>query len=120
MLQSNNRVVLGGQFADVAGTPFPGLARLAGLPLGLATDSAPAALDLTVYPNPAHAYFTVRRPGAGAATAQLFDALGRRVGSWALALPEERISGNGRPAGVYVLRVRAAGGQVSTRRIVFE
>ena len=118
VVQSGQRVVLGGQFADVAGTPFPGLARLAGLPLGRPEDVATATF--AAFPNPAHDRLTLRRAAtAGPATAELFDALGRHTRRWALTTAEQHVSVLGVPPGIYLLRLRDAAG-ATTRRLAIE
>ncbi len=120
VLQSNNRIVLAGGFADVAGTPFPGLARIAGVPLGVSADAPTTAATTAVYPNPARGAFTIRRPNGRAATASLVDAVGRTVGRWPLASAEQVVRADGLPVGLYVLRVQDAAGAVSSHRLVLE
>ncbi|MBC7449747.1 MAG: T9SS type A sorting domain-containing protein [Hymenobacteraceae bacterium] len=120
VVQSGQRVVLGGHFADVAGTPFPGLARLAGVPLGLPAAPLASRAAVMVFPNPAHDSFTIRRPRESPATAQLFDPLGRLAGTWPLARREETVRVGPLPAGVYVHRTRSADGTSVMHRVVLE
>lgn len=121
VLQSANRIVLGGWFADINGTPFPGLARLTGVPLSAPADLVPTA-DVAVYPIPARTSLTIRRPTAAPGTARLFDALGRAVAAWPLRQGEQTVPLPPVAPGVYVLRVpvEAGAGRQRSVRIVVE
>jgi hypothetical protein len=92
----------------------------------LATVTALTATDVTVYPNPAHASFTVALPGvAGASTvqAELLNALGQVVRRQAAALPTAgtalTMATADLAAGVYVLRLQA-GAATLTKRVVVQ
>ncbi|MGI4737107.1 MAG: T9SS type A sorting domain-containing protein [Janthinobacterium lividum] len=75
----------------------------------LAKATTEASLQLVTYPNPAHEAVRVRLLGAGATTAPLevFDALGRLLGTQAAPTDgrEVVLPLAGWPAGLYVLRV---------------
>jgi hypothetical protein len=91
----------------------------------LATVSALATADVTVYPNPAHASFTVALPGvAGASTvqAELLNTLGQVVRRQAAVLPPAgtalTMPTADLAAGVYVLRLQAGATTVAKRVVV--
>ena len=92
----------------------------------LATVAALAATDVTVYPNPAHASFTVALPGVAGASivqAELLNTLGQVVRRQAAALPANgtalTIATADLAAGVYVLRLQA-GATTLAKRVVIQ
>ncbi|GAB3875162.1 hypothetical protein GCM10028824_29840 [Hymenobacter segetis] len=94
--------------------------------VGLATTGPRALPDVAVYPNPAHATATVQLPpvpGASAATIAITDALGRVVRTATVPLPaaglRHELDLAGLPAGLYAVRVAAAG-RSATHRLVVE
>ena len=91
----------------------------------LATVAALAATDVTVYPNPAHASFTVALPGvAGASTvqAELLNTLGQVVRRQSAALPTAgtalTLATADLAPGVYVLRLQAGATTLAKRVVV--
>ena len=107
----------GGQSAPITFTFTTGV---------LATRSALAGGELAVFPNPAHASFTVSLPALGAArTAQLelVNTLGQRVRQQTLVLTaggtQAAVDASSLPAGIYLLRVQA-GGETAVTRVVLE
>lgn len=119
LFQSTGDLVIGGSFTTVGDqTGYPSLVRLANVVTGLpASAGASSVGSLDVFPNPARASLTLRRPLATGATATLFDVLGRPVRHWSLTAAEQRVPLTGVPAGAYVVRVVSAAG-VATRRVV--
>ena len=108
----NGEIVVGGNFTEIGGVAAVGIARFA--PAPVASEALPAGASAPVVsPNPARgaAIVALTHPG-GPLGADVFDALGRRVGgvplreaaagAQTLALPTA-----GLPPGVYVVRVRA-------------
>ena len=105
------------------GQPTPGAAN----PTPVAAEGAPAVLDVRAFPNPFARALTVETgaplpAGAGAA---VFDAPGRLVARLDARAGATRVQWDaaGVPAGVYVVRVTAAGsggagGDVRTLRVV--
>jgi hypothetical protein len=92
----------------------------------LATVIALTATDVTVYPNPAHASFTVALPGvagASAVQAELLNALGQVVRRQSATLPTAGTAFTmptaDLAAGVYVLRLQA-GTTTLTKRVVVQ
>ena len=90
----------------------------------LAAKSALPAAAVTVFPNPAHAAFTVHVPAVAGATtvqAELRDALGQRVRHQLAPLPAAgrrlTVDTNGLAAGVYMLHLQA-GAHTLVQRVV--
>ncbi|MBC7448180.1 MAG: T9SS type A sorting domain-containing protein [Hymenobacteraceae bacterium] len=119
LFQSTGKLVIGGYFTTVDGVPYPTLARLENVVTGLAAPQGSARAAFDVFPNPAHAAFTLRRPTAEPATATLVDVLGRPLRRWTLTAAETRLPLGGVAAGAYVLRVVSAQ-RVTTRTVVVE
>ena len=89
-----------------------------------AASGAPAADDVALFPNPARGGFAVRLPvgwGAAPARAELLNALGQVVAAHTVVLPAGaalNFATDGLAAGVYVLRVQAAGHALTKRVLV--
>ena len=108
----------GSQTSTAATTSFTTVAALA-------TRSSLAGGELAVFPNPAHASFTVSLPALGAArTAQLelVNTLGQRVRQQTLVLTaggtQAAVDASSLPVGIYLLRVQASGETAVTRLII--
>jgi hypothetical protein len=106
-----------------ATTRFSLVLRPAG---ALATAGPALAAQASIYPNPAHAAFTLTLPpvaGATHATATLLNTLGQVVNTRLLPLPAggatAAYSTAGLAAGVYALRLQA-GGETAILRVVVE
>ena len=91
-----------------------------------ATTSVLSGSDFALYPNPAHAAFTVTLPvlpGTATATLTLRDALGHALRTTTVTLPiaglRHELSLAGLPAGIYALQVQA-GRTTAARRLVVE
>ena len=91
----------------------------------LATAAALTAAEITLYPNPAHAAFTVLVPGAAGAAqlhADLLNALGQVVRRQAAALPAAGtrlvVDATGLAAGVYTLRLQVGATAVAKRVVL--
>lgn len=104
-------------------TPTPGRDNL----LTVGAEPLPAALDVRAFPNPFARVLTVETgaPLPAGAEAAVFDALGRLVARLDARAGATRVQWDaaGVPAGVYVVRVTAAGsggagGDVRTLRVV--
>jgi len=89
-----------------------------------AAPGAPAADDVALFPNPARGGFAVRLPvgwGTAPARAELLNALGQVVAAHTVVLPAGaalNFATDGLAAGVYVLRVQAAGHALAKRVLV--
>jgi hypothetical protein len=80
----------------------------------------PTAADIALYPNPAHASFTVQLPPAfGPAQAELLNALGQVVRRPAAAGPSFSVATDGLAPGIYTLRLVSGAGTLA-RRVVVE
>ena len=91
----------------------------------LATANALTAAQVALYPNPAHARFTVLMPGvpgAPAVQAELFNSLGQMVRRQAAALPTSgttlTVETAGLAAGIYTLRLQAGPTTLAKRVVV--
>jgi hypothetical protein len=112
----------------LAGFTAPGRFWLSLVPTGpLAASSAVLATQMQLFPNPAHAAgagVTVNLPAqpGTVATATLLNALGQTIGTTALPVAAGQATGHlstaGLAAGLYVVRVRTAAGEVSRRLVV--
>ncbi|WP_210521629.1 choice-of-anchor Q domain-containing protein [Hymenobacter terricola] len=92
----------------------------------LATAPALTAAEVTLYPNPAHAAFTVLVPAVAGATqveAVLLNALGQVVRRQSAALPATGarfvVDAGGLTAGIYTLRLQAGAANL-TKRVVLQ
>ncbi|HET7225611.1 MAG TPA: T9SS type A sorting domain-containing protein, partial [Candidatus Eisenbacteria bacterium] len=127
-----NVVWAGGSFTAVAGLPQAHLARLIPVSGVAAPGPAPAAssdIALEIGPNPTHGALHVRYALASAARVRIgvYDVLGRRLGAEIeqLAAPGAHditwagVDGRGHaPAGLYFVRLEAAGRQATRRFVV--
>ncbi|MGY3089212.1 hypothetical protein ACVWYF_002252 [Hymenobacter sp. UYAg731] len=87
---------------------------------GLPTAKATPLAGLSLLPNPAHGTATVQLPaGFGTATLTVLDALGRAVRRLTTAETRAELDLTGLAAGLYAVRVQAAG-RATTRRLVVE
>jgi hypothetical protein len=93
---------------------------------GLATKAVGTPFPVILFPNPARTAATIQLPamaGASTATLTLLDALGRTVGTHALALPaaglRHELDFSGLAPGIYSLHVQA-GSATAVRRLVVE
>jgi hypothetical protein len=91
----------------------------------LATSPAAGAADLALYPNPAHAGFTVEVPAVAGATefqAVLLNSLGQAVRRRRAPLPATgshlSLETSGLAAGVYTLQLRAGASTIVKRVVV--
>jgi hypothetical protein len=71
----------------------------------LSVDATKSSAAFRVYPNPANDVLHVE---ATAVSAQLYDALGRQVGTWALQGDKHTLHTGHLPAGYYVLKIQDA------------
>lgn len=118
VFQSTGKLVVGGLFTTVDSVHRPTLVRLLDVVTSNPAPLAAAATwPLDVFPNPAHASLTLRRPSGTAATATLLDVLGRPVRQWQVTAAEQRLPLVGVSAGTYVMRVVSPEG-LATRRVV--
>jgi trimeric autotransporter adhesin len=117
---------VGGRFLRAGDLPAPYIARATGLPVSAGAPAASrAALELEApYPNPALGAVTLwfTLPEAGPVRLTVYDLLGREAlrvveGVLPAGGHETRVSVQGLPAGVYVLRLEA-GGEARSRRLV--
>ena len=77
-----------------------------------------AAFGVNLWPNPNDGSFTMAAPAAVGGSMQLFDALGRAVGAqYRITNAEMRVAEELAP-GIYSLRVLAANGAMSSKRLV--
>ncbi|MCC3160777.1 T9SS type A sorting domain-containing protein [Hymenobacter sp. 15J16-1T3B] len=118
---ADNKIVVWGGFATVAGQPRIGLARLNNAVL--ATREARSALALHAYPNPARQRVQLQLPApaaAGAQAATLLDLQGRVVRGWALTTPQTTLELplSGVAPGVYLLRVQTQRGPAQQRLLI--
>ena len=93
----------------------------------LATQAGMSAASISIYPNPAHASFTVlvpAVPGAKQVQFTLLNSLGQRVSEQQATLgtsgTQTIVSVSGLAAGVYTLRLQVAGQAAVARRVVVE
>jgi hypothetical protein len=109
-----------------AAAPIVGRFRLLFRPAtALATTASLSAADVTVFPNPAHARFTVVLPGLSQATsvqAELLNALGQVVRRQTAALPASGTQLSFDTAelatGVYILRLQAGPATLAKRVVI--
>lgn len=120
VVEPDGKLLVGGNFARVAGQPRSGLARL--LAPGTLTAAAPRAAATTrAYPVPAHDHLFLRLDAASRPEqVQLLDALGRVVRTQAVTQPELTLSTVGLPAGCYLLRVAYARSGPVARHVVID
>jgi hypothetical protein len=112
--------------ASQAAAPIVGRFRLLFRPAtALATTASLSAADVTVFPNPAHARFTVVLPGLGQAStvqAELLNALGQVVRSQTAALPTSgtqlAFDTAELATGVYILRLQAGPATLAKRVVI--
>lgn len=74
----------------------------------LSVEAINSSAAFRVYPNPANDVLHVE---ATAVSAQLYDALGRQVGTWALQGDKHTLHTGHLPAGYYVLKIQDANGK---------
>lgn len=123
------RLHVGGLFSTV-GDNSKGASFFTSYDTALLLAALPAAAASPIgslYPNPAHAGFSVRVPGMAAASmvqAELFNSLGQVVRRQAAALPAAgtllHFESTGLAPGVYTLRLQAGAGTSSTQRVVIQ
>ena len=113
---AGGRVVVGGSVVPVAAFGSIVVDSPVGVPvaaLGIIADAAILAVapmqpleSLALYPNPAHAWATLRLPASPTGPLQLFDMLGREVRRFAepTSSRELLLDLRGIPAGLYVVR----------------
>jgi uncharacterized delta-60 repeat protein len=121
LVQPNGAVVLAGSFTTVGGQPAVGLARIVAANVLAVAAPAAVAARTSAWPVPAHGLLHVA-PDASARPLRLeiCDALGRLQRQRpATSTAEQTLDLTGLPAGLYLLRVHYAAGDV-TRRIVVE
>ncbi len=114
-LQSDGKVIVGGNFTSFNGIVRTRIARLYtdGLPLNSAKDLQPEQ-EVLIYPNPSHGNITVQLSGAealvGGAKLILHDAMGRQVLSREVTATEAQagvtFATTGLTSGVYYLTIR--------------
>ncbi|GAB3745109.1 hypothetical protein GCM10027594_23730 [Hymenobacter agri] len=122
---AGGQVVVGGSVTPLAafgslvverpiGVPVATLATIGDAAI-LATAAARPQEPLTLYPNPAHGWATLRLTAAGAGPIQLFDLLGREVRRYnagSSTTSDVRLDLHGIPAGIYVVRAGTASRQL--------
>ena len=121
VIQPDGAIVAAGSFTTIGGQPAVGVARIVAANVLAVAAPAAVAARTAAWPVPAHGQLHIA-PDASAQprTLELLDALGRPVRQQpATTAPEQTMSLEALPAGVYLLRVRYAAGVV-TRRIAVE
>ncbi len=120
-IQSDGGILVAGSFTTLGGQPAVGIARIVASNVLAVAAPAAVAARTSAWPVPAHGQLHVA-PDASAhpLSLELLDALGRRQRQQpATAAAEQTLDLEGLPAGLYLLRVRYAAGDV-TRRITVE
>ena len=121
VVQPDGAIVVAGLFTSVAGQPRLGVARITASNVLHVRAAAAVAERTAAWPVPAHGQLHVAPDLSARPTSlELTDALGRTVRRQAMSsAPEQTLSLESLPAGVYLLRVHYANGTVA-RRIAVE
>jgi len=118
-VQPDGKLLLGGQFTEVAGRPAFSFTRLTDQHV-LRVGSRQGLTSLEAYPNPVHDQLTLWLDAAARPQAlTLTDLTGKIVRAQPLSSAVQQLSVRDLAAGVYLLRVDYVAGPV-TRRIVVE
>ena len=120
-IQPDGGILVAGSFTTIGGQPAVGIARIVAANVLAVAAPAAVAARTTAWPVPAHGQLRVA-PDASARplSLELLDALGRPQRQQpATSAAEQTLDLTGLPAGLYLLRVHYAAGDV-TRRITVE
>jgi uncharacterized delta-60 repeat protein len=117
LVQPDGGIMVAGSFTTIGGQPAVGVARIVAANVLHVAAPAAVAARTQAWPVPAHGQLHIAPDASAQPFAfELLDALGRPVRQQpATAAPEQTLSLDNLPAGVYLLRVRYAAGVVSRR-----
>ena len=120
-IQSDGGILLAGSFTTLGGQPAVGIARIVAANVLAVAAPTIVATRTSAWPVPAHGQLHVAPDAsAGPQSIELLDALGRSQRRQpATAAAEQTLDLAGLPAGLYLLRVHYAAGEV-TRRVTVE
>ena len=117
-IQSDGKLIIGGDFTSYNGTERIRIARINGGVLATPVFEKDA---LVIYPNPNKGVFNIQtNDTSGAKSIVVYTLLGQRIYSKAITAIETTIDISGQPKGVYMYKVSGENNEVKSGKLVIE